>query len=65
LNSAEKETTVEKSISINEAAEALSVHHATIRRRITSGDLKAFKIGRIWRIIEKDIDKFISERRNN
>ncbi len=56
---------MEKSISINEAAEALSVHHATIRRRITSGDLKAFKIGRIWRIREKDIDKFISERRND
>ena len=56
---------MEKCISINEAAEALSVHHATIRRRITSGDLKAFRIGRIWRIRERDIDKFISERRND
>ena len=53
---------MDKSISIQEAAEALSVHPATIRRMIDSGELPAFRVRRVWRIREKDLQK-ITERR--
>ena len=46
---------MEKSISQQAAAEALSVHPVTIRRLITAGKLKAFKVGRVWRIREVDL----------
>lgn len=36
--------------SIYEAADVLRVHERTIRNHIKSGDLKAGKIGRQWRI---------------
>lgn len=36
--------------SIYEAADVLCVHERTIRNHIKSGDLKAGKIGRQWRI---------------
>lgn len=36
--------------SIYEAAEVLGVHERTIRRHIKTGELKAGKIGRQWRI---------------
>lgn len=56
---------MDKSISIKEAAEALSVHPATIRRKIAGGELTAFKVGRIWRIREVDLNKFIRDSRGD
>lgn len=53
---------MDKSISIQEAAEILSVHRVTVYRLIRSGKLPAFRVGRIWRIREKDLEK-ITERK--
>lgn len=40
-------------LTIKQLAEFLQVNSRTIQRVITSGELKAFKVGRDWRI-EKD-----------
>ena len=41
--------------SIQEAASHVSVHPDTIRRRISSGDLKAYRLGK--RLIRIDLDE--------
>ena len=48
---------MDKSISIQEAAEALSVHPTTIRRMIFSGELPAFRVRRVWRIRLSEVQK--------
>ena len=40
--------------SISELAELLKVEHKTIRRAIQRGDIKAMKIGRVYRIRKSD-----------
>lgn len=42
-----------------EVAKMLKVHKNTIMRWIEGGKIKAFKIGRFWRIKEEDLQKFI------
>lgn len=45
----------------NQIAEILQVHSMTVLRYIKAGKLKALKIGRVYRIEEKDLKDFISE----
>ncbi|MDZ8225365.1 MULTISPECIES: helix-turn-helix domain-containing protein [unclassified Nostoc] len=43
-----------------EVAQLLRVHQRTVQRWILSNNLKATKVGpRIWRIRQKDLDKFL------
>lgn len=49
--------------SIEEVAELLNVSYQTIREMVVSGKLKAFKVGRQWRIKESELEKY-SERRS-
>lgn len=44
--------------SIYEAAAVLGVHERTIRNHIKTGDLKAGKAGRQWRIAKADLLAF-------
>lgn len=53
---------MDKIISIQEAAEILSVHPSTIRRMIASGELLAFRVRWLWRIRISDLQK-ITERK--
>lgn len=41
--------------SINEVSELLKVSKSTIRRWIREGELKAFKVGKGWRISKEDL----------
>ncbi len=49
----------EKLYSIEEVATILRVHHKTIRRYITSGQLRASKVGKQWRVSGHDLSQFV------
>lgn len=42
---------------IYETADILGVHERTVRRLIKDNELKAFKVGRIWRISREAIEE--------
>jgi len=48
-------------LTLKEVAERLKLHPNTLRRYAKEGKLPAMKFGRVWRIEEKDLVKFISE----
>ncbi len=47
---------------IDEIAELLNVSDGAVRKWLKAGELKGIKLGRIWRIRESDLDKFLKER---
>ena len=49
-------------LTIKEVAGYCQVDEKTIRRWIEAGNLSAFKLGRQWRVAEKDFRKFLNER---
>lgn len=51
----------DKYITVNEAAEILSINPRTVTKYLTLGQLKGAKIGRIWRLEEKDVHRFFAE----
>ncbi len=53
-----------KFYTIEEVADLLGYHTETIRRYILSGNLKAYKTGKDWRIEESDLREFLEERSN-
>ena len=46
-----------------EVAQKLRVHPNTIRDYLKDGILPGIKLGRIWRVEEKDLEEFIKERK--
>lgn len=50
---------VEKAITPVQAAERLQVSVFTVQEWLRQGKLKGFKVGRLWRIREADLDNFI------
>lgn len=44
-------------LSVDEAAEKLERHPATVRKLIASGQLPAYRLGRAVKIRESDLDK--------
>lgn len=44
-------------LTVAEVAVALRVATATVRRHISSGDLKAVRVGRMWRIPSSEVDR--------
>lgn len=42
-------------LSVAKAAEILAVHPATIRRMIARGELRAKRVGRVWRVDPADL----------
>ncbi|WP_339951197.1 helix-turn-helix domain-containing protein [uncultured Albimonas sp.] len=49
-------------LSTEEVARILNVSPKTIYRAIESGDLRANRIGRQWRIAEEELNRFIDSR---
>ena len=45
---------------IPEVAKKLRVNQTTVSRLIHRGDLKAYKIGRIYRIPKEEVDRFLN-----
>jgi len=51
-------------LTIREVAGYCQVDEKTIRRWIEAGNMPAFKLGRQWRVAEKDLRRFLNERWN-
>jgi excisionase family DNA binding protein len=51
---------VEKIFTPEQVADYLQLHHLTVLKLIKSGDLAAFKIGRVYRVSKDSINKFIN-----
>jgi len=47
---------------IFEVSEGLDVSDRTVRNWIKSGELSAYRVGRQWRISDKDFKQFLRER---
>lgn len=50
-----------KFYTIDQVAEILGMHHKTIRKFIADGALEASKIGKQWRISDKDLNAFMEK----
>lgn len=48
-------------LTLQEVADFLKVSPMTVYRRIDDGQLKAFKLGKAWRIRREDLDAFIDQ----
>ena len=54
----------ERFYSIEDIAKILNVSDGAVRKWLKAGALKGIKLGRIWRIRESDLDRFLREREN-
>ena len=52
----------EKLLTSEQVAQILQVHPFTVLKYIKAGKLKGIKLGRVWRIRESDVEKFLEER---
>jgi excisionase family DNA binding protein len=52
----------DKLLTTEQVSGILQVHPFTVLKYIKQGKLKGIKLGRVWRIRESDVDKFIEER---
>ena len=50
-------------LTLQEVAQRLNVHENTVKNFIRQGKLVAYKLNRVWRIKEKDLEKFLSQRK--
>jgi excisionase family DNA binding protein len=53
---------IERLLTLGEAAQALGCSVATVKRRVRSGSLPAFRDGRLVRIREDDLRRYVCER---
>jgi excisionase family DNA binding protein len=53
----------EKLLTVNDIIEILKVSKLTIYRYIKAGKLPAYKVGRDYRIVQKEFDKFLIKSR--
>ena len=51
-------------LTIHDVAEFLRIDPKTVRRLVKSQRLAAYKVGRQWRISERDLWAYLTERRN-
>lgn len=51
---------MDKLLTVEEAAEALRVTVVTVQRYIRAGKLPAAKLGKAWRISERDLEEFVA-----
>jgi excisionase family DNA binding protein len=54
-----------KAYNLEEVAEMLGLSVVTIRRYIKSGKLKASKIGKQWRVLEREVMELYESNLNN
>jgi len=50
-------------LTLYEVAKRLNLHYNTIYSYVRSGELKAIKFKKVYRIEEKELDKFIKDKR--
>jgi len=52
-----------KLLTLKEVCERLRLHENTVREYINEGKIPAIKLDRVWRVEEKDLDLFLSNRK--
>jgi excisionase family DNA binding protein len=52
---------MESMMTVEEVASTLKIKSEVVRRKIRTGTLKAYKIGKAWRITEKDLKIFLEK----
>jgi len=52
-----------KLLTLKEVCERLRLHENTVREYINEGKIPAIKLDRVWRVEEKDLDIFLSSRK--
>ena len=52
----------DKLLTSEQVSEILQVHPFTVLKYLKSGKLKGIKLGRVWRIRESDVERFLEER---
>lgn len=52
----------EPMLTTHEVAELFKVSEATVRSWIHNGDLRAIRVGREYRVVEKDLEAFVGAR---
>ena len=52
-----------KLLTLKEVCERLRLHENTVREYINEGKIPAIKLDRVWRVEEKDLDVFLSNRK--
>lgn len=57
---AKNESSSEKMISVDKAAEMLGVKAPTVRKLCRAGQIRAFKKEKIWRISERSVKNYIT-----
>jgi excisionase family DNA binding protein len=50
-------------LTVEEVARALRVHENTVRVWLRAGQLQGVRLAREWRVSEKDLERFLVERR--
>ena len=51
---------MERMLTLKEVAQILKVHRLTVYRWVEAGKLRAYKLGRIYRVAEKDLEVFLA-----
>jgi excisionase family DNA binding protein len=54
-----------KMYTLLEISEILNVSVESVRRYVRSGKLKASRVGRLWRVQEEDLKKYLEKNSNN
>jgi excisionase family DNA binding protein len=54
----------ESYLTVQQAAEILNINPRTVTKFLTTGQLKGAKMGRIWRLDEKDVRGFFEQLKN-
>ena len=51
--------TTPKAYTVEEVAQILKVHPRTVYRMLDRGQLKGFKVGTVWRVVEQELEAFM------
>jgi excisionase family DNA binding protein len=51
----------ERLLSPNNVAERLNISPLTVRRWLKAGKLKGVRLGRLWRVLERDLEAFLQK----
>jgi len=46
-------------MTIKQAAAYLQLHYQTVREKVNTGEIPAVKVGRVWRIMKKDLIEYL------
>jgi excisionase family DNA binding protein len=52
---------LEAALTIDQVAQALSIHHTHVRRLLRRGELRGKKVGAIWRVTPQAVRDFLGE----